>query len=147
MSWIIKHGERREFAKGAIFSINYIGPDLDLPVRLNKDEMGLLIKEARDLGLAAKYRGSKGYTVWVSKKGFLGTFRGCADIDQWPDTDSLSISPGISDVKGHLEVVDTLLRRTILGRKVMELWMSRNGIGYDEAKTLLEEITPLARNS
>ncbi|MDE1854915.1 MAG: hypothetical protein KGH57_01160 [Candidatus Micrarchaeota archaeon] len=147
MSWILKHGERKGFDQGTVFGIRYTEPiDLDLPIRLNKEEMSAFISEARDLGFSAKYRGSRGYEIAVSKKGFFGTFRGCADIYQEPDTDFLSISPGI-DVKSHFEVVDTLLRLTILGRKITELWESRDRLDPEKAKTLLEDITPLARHS
>ena len=122
----------------------YIG--LSLPIGLkDEEESKQLISQIKEL-----YDGIKVY-VWYDhlaievkgKRKFL--FKETAYVAIRRGENSIEIGTWSPRKKMDKSVIDTILRRTILGRRLKDYWISTEGISEGDAEKRLEELTPYAK--
>ena len=119
----------------------YLG--LLLPIGLKDEkESRQLVSEIRDLFNEVKvYPWYDHISVEVkSKRGFL--FKRTYHIFLKRGENSIQIATWSPRKNENKVIIDTILRETVLGKRLKEYWLSKDGISEDEAERRLEEITP-----
>ena len=126
---------------------------LRLPFKLkDTKESNLLVDEIKHLFLDAKttsFYNDLEITVPIEPKKFFST-PPYGRIYIRPKEDAIEIgmyefvtSDLISTLRRTV-MIDKILRRTLLGRRLKEYWMSKDGIDESQAEARLVEVTPYA---